>query len=96
MSNRFLDKFKPTGRRKAVPMRLKAAAPGQASAPLQVPPAHISSASPISLVKSPASFQQVPQQAIAEAAYFLWKQRGGDSVVNWIEAEACLRKSMMS
>lgn len=31
------------------------------------------------------------REAIAEAAYFLWLQRGGDDVNNWLEAEAKLR-----
>ncbi|HWB20120.1 MAG TPA: DUF2934 domain-containing protein [Phycisphaerales bacterium] len=30
---------------------------------------------------------QVSRQAIAEAAYFIWKERGGDSILNWLEAE---------
>ena len=30
-------------------------------------------------------------QAIAEAAYFLWLQRGGNETVNWLEAERMLR-----
>jgi Protein of unknown function (DUF2934) len=30
-------------------------------------------------------------QAIAEAAYYLWLQRGGSQVDNWLEAEANLR-----
>jgi hypothetical protein len=34
----------------------------------------------------------ITRQAIAEAAYFLWQQRGGDEVVNWLEAEATLRR----
>ena len=34
----------------------------------------------------------VTSQAIAEAAYFLWQQRGGNEVVNWLEAESTLRR----
>lgn len=32
------------------------------------------------------------RQAIAEAAYFLWQQRGGNEIVNWLEAEAMLKQ----
>jgi hypothetical protein len=32
-------------------------------------------------------------QAIAEAAYFLWQKRGGNETVNWLEAEATLRRT---
>ena len=28
---------------------------------------------------------------IAEAAYFLWKERGGNETVNWLEAERQLK-----
>jgi hypothetical protein len=35
--------------------------------------------------------REVSTQAVAEAAYFLWLQRGGNQVVNWLEAEAALR-----
>jgi hypothetical protein len=33
----------------------------------------------------------VTPQAIAEAAYYLWLERGGNEVVNWLEAEATLK-----
>jgi len=33
------------------------------------------------------------REAIAEAAYFLWLRRGGNEIVNWLEAEATLRSS---
>lgn len=34
----------------------------------------------------------VTTQAIAQAAYFLWLERGGNEIVNWLEAEAMLKK----
>jgi hypothetical protein len=34
----------------------------------------------------------VTTQAVAEAAYFLWQQRGGNEVVNWLEADSMLRR----
>lgn len=34
---------------------------------------------------------EITEQAVAEAAYFLWQQRGGDEIGNWLEAEAMLR-----
>jgi hypothetical protein len=37
---------------------------------------------------------QPTREAIAEAAYFLWLQRGGDELVNWIEAEAMLQNTI--
>lgn len=37
--------------------------------------------------------KEVTTQAIAEAAYFLWKKRGGSELVNWLEAEASLRSA---
>lgn len=33
----------------------------------------------------------ISRPAVAEAAYFLWLQRGGSDTVNWLEAEAQLR-----
>jgi hypothetical protein len=33
---------------------------------------------------------QVSRQQVAEAAYFLWLQRGGNDLVNWLDAEAIL------
>ena len=30
---------------------------------------------------------KITQEAIAEAAYFIWKERGGDPTLNWLEAE---------
>jgi hypothetical protein len=32
----------------------------------------------------------ISQETIARAAYFLWLERGGDDVTNWLEAEATL------
>lgn len=32
--------------------------------------------------------------AIAEAAYFLWLQRGGNETANWLEAETSLRRKI--
>jgi hypothetical protein len=34
---------------------------------------------------------EVTSQQIAEAAYFLWRQRGGNETVNWLEAERMLK-----
>ena len=36
---------------------------------------------------------EISQQAIAEAAYYLWLQRGGDEISNWLEAERQLRQT---
>jgi hypothetical protein len=33
----------------------------------------------------------VTRQQIAEAAYYLYLQRGGNDLVNWLDAEAMLR-----
>lgn len=54
-------------------------------------------ASPVKTIeaKPVPSATGVTQQAIAEAAYFLWQQRGGNEVVNWLEAEATLRTHIM-
>lgn len=35
--------------------------------------------------------RQITSQAVSEAAYYLWLRRGGNDVVNWLEAEAMLR-----
>jgi hypothetical protein len=35
----------------------------------------------------------VPRTQIAEAAYYLWLNRGGSDVQNWLDAEKSLRKS---
>jgi hypothetical protein len=40
---------------------------------------------------SPSTGGQPTREAIAEAAYFLWLRRGGNELVNWLEAEASLR-----
>lgn len=40
------------------------------------------------------SASELSQRAVAEAAYFLWLQRGGDQLSNWLEAEAKLRKTL--
>ena len=32
------------------------------------------------------------RQAVAEAAYYLWLERGGNETVNWLEAEAMLAR----
>ena len=34
----------------------------------------------------------ISAHAIAEAAYFLWLERGGNETVNWLEAEAALKR----
>lgn len=41
--------------------------------------------------KPMTNHQTITAQAIAEAAYFLWLRRGGNEVVNWLEAEAMLQ-----
>ena len=38
----------------------------------------------------------ITRQQIAEAAYFLWKQRGGSEVSNWLEAERQLNSSAIT
>jgi hypothetical protein len=43
--------------------------------------------------KPDSSGNGITWQAIAEAAYFLWQQRGGNELVNWVEAEAMLKKN---
>jgi hypothetical protein len=47
---------------------------------------------PTSKVEWKPGTREPTQQAIAEAAYFLWRERGGSEVVNWLEAEARLRR----
>lgn len=32
----------------------------------------------------------ITREMVAEAAYFLWLERGGNEAVNWLEAEAML------
>ena len=41
------------------------------------------------------SVEVTPQQ-IAEAAYYLWRQRGGNETVNWLEAERMLKTQAAS
>lgn len=36
----------------------------------------------------------ISRQAVAEAAYYLWLQRGGNETVNWLEAEAMLARKV--
>ena len=69
-----------------------------ASAPLQrpttVPAAAPADSGPqrpaVKMELKPHTGQPTPQ-AVAEAAYFLWLQRGGNPTANWLEAEARLR-----
>lgn len=42
-------------------------------------------------VESKPGARGISTQAIAEAAYFLWLKRGGNDLVNWLEAETTLR-----
>lgn len=46
---------------------------------------------PTQQVEAKPRFAPPSPQAIAEAAYFLWLQRGGNDLDNWLEAEATLR-----
>jgi hypothetical protein len=36
----------------------------------------------------------ISRDAVAEAAYFLWLERGGNETVNWLEAEAALARKI--
>ena len=47
---------------------------------------------PTSKVEWKPGTREPTQQAIAEAAYFLWRERGGSETVNWLEAETRLRR----
>ncbi len=40
----------------------------------------------------PSTTVRITRDAVAEAAYCLWLQRGGEQVSNWIEAERLLRE----
>jgi len=59
---------------------------GKAAAPSQTKPAGTRS----SQVFESKTVDVTPQQ-IAEAAYYLWRQRGGNEMVNWLEAERLLK-----
>jgi hypothetical protein len=39
---------------------------------------------------SPTDGSRPTREAVAEAAYFLWLQRGGSDITNWLDAEAML------
>jgi hypothetical protein len=39
---------------------------------------------------------EISNQMIAEAAYYLWLQRGGNETVNWLEAESTLRRKLVA
>ena len=38
--------------------------------------------------------REITNAAIAEAAYFLWQQRGGNEIDNWLDAEATLKANL--
>jgi hypothetical protein len=69
----------PTPTLRSTPMRT----------PATVPPTHR-----VNGDHSKKSPPIITRQAIAEAAYFLWKSRGGNDVVNWLEAEAALKAAV--
>ena len=69
----------------------KTPTPKAAFAPTAIRPAARVESKPS--INGPTGGQAGPQptrEQIAEAAYFLWLKRGGDEVLNWIEAEALL------
>jgi hypothetical protein len=37
---------------------------------------------------------EISNATIAEAAYYLWKARGGNEMDNWLEAEAMLKANL--
>lgn len=63
-------------------------------------PAATSPASVTNVTKPGAKAELKPnsgnlsRQAVAEAAYYLWLQRGGNETVNWLEAEAMLARKV--
>ena len=64
--------------------------PPAAATPSRVPPAAPRPTQQFEAKPKPRPAAPSPQ-AVAEAAYFLWLQRGGNEVDNWLEAEATLR-----
>ena len=75
----------------ANPPRQVANAPAQRPATVpSSPPANAMPRPAAKMELKPHTSQPSPQ-AIAEAAYFLWLQRGGNPTVNWLEAEAQLK-----
>lgn len=78
----------------SAPTSIKPSAP-QASA---VNPAIKNDAGPRPSMKvevKPAA-AEISNQMIAEAAYYLWLQRGGNETVNWLEAESMLRRKLVA
>lgn len=80
--------------RSVSPTRTPRPAPGPAVTP---PPASTAAPRPApppqrqsSAMESKPAAGQVSRQQVAEAAYFLWLQRGGNDLVNWLDAEAIL------
>jgi hypothetical protein len=77
------------------PAAKKNPAPVAARAVSAATPALAPSATRVSTMEAkPANKQGVDSHRIAEAAYFLWLKRGGNEVVNWLEAEASLRNGV--
>ena len=82
----------PRSKSRGKSSRTKKSAPARKSASLaRQSNAHV--ATTLETKPSPMT-NGVTQQAIAEAAYFLWQQRGGNEVVNWLEAESMLRQNL--
>lgn len=55
---------------------------------------HRSTPAPSNVLSFAKPASELSERSIAEAAYFLWQQRGGDQLANWLEAEAKLRKTL--
>ncbi len=80
--------------------------PSKTSAPVKTNAANaapVNSPTPAVNVSKPGAKAELkPNQgnisraAVAEAAYFLWLQRGGNETVNWLEAEAMLTRQVAS
>ena len=80
---------KPAAKRLGTPMPVNKAIDSKpAVTSREIPP------SPGAQSPSKPMMNEVSRQAIAEAAYFLWVQRGGNALTNWLDAEAMLNAAV--
>src|SRR5205814_8126781 len=77
----------PTRSTNALPSTTRQTTPAGSNAIVSVPRSTTASTFEAKMGKN-----EITRQAIAEAAYYLWLQRGGSEVSNWLDAENKLKK----
>jgi hypothetical protein len=82
---------KPVSSKKPVGAHGTSAPITTANKPVTVATATQSRPTTHSTLETKPTKSEIRRQDIAEAAYYLWLQRGGSDISNWLEAERILR-----